>query len=286
MTNQADLQSNLESGFEYRQNEIQEVEKQFIFCPYSNPDSKLQIVEEIPDLLLIDKPPFLLVHPTKPNGPITLWHRLKELLAYENITGGQISLINRLDRETSGLILIAKNYQAARTCAMAMEAGAIKKEYLALVWGWLGKEEQIVDAPLLRLGKVASSQIWLKQAIHPEGSPAVTKVHVEKKLSHPKKGPITLVRCFPQTGRTHQIRVHLASLGHPIIGDKIYGPTEECYLNFIETGWTTALEEKLWLSRQALHSTSLELSYNNQQYRWNAPLAKDLAAIVNECNFV
>ncbi len=243
----------------------------------------LQIIAETADLLLIDKPPFLLVHPTKPNGPITLWDRLKELLAYERTTGGQISLINRLDRETSGLVLVAKNHQAARTCSMAMERGAISKEYLALVSGWIEKKEQTVNAPLLRLGEVAPSNVWLKRGIHPNGAVAITHVHVEKKLIHPQRGPLTLVRCFPQTGRTHQIRVHLASLGHPVIGDKLYGPSRECYLEFIETGWTTALADKLWLPRQALHSTSLELLYNQTHYRWNAPLAADLAAIVKEC---
>lgn len=240
----------------------------------------IQIIAETEDLLLVNKPPFLLVHPTKPNGPTTLWDHLQKLLAYETFTGGQISLINRLDRETSGLVLVAKNYQAARTCAMMMEKGAIKKEYLALVWGWLEKEEQIIDAPLLRLGKVGSSRIWLKQAIHPEGAHAITKVHVEKKMLHPEKGPITLVRCFPLTGRTHQIRVHLASLGHPIIGDKIYGPSEEYYLKFIETGWTDALADQLWLPRQALHSTSLAFSYQGTECRWEAPLAGDLKKVL------
>lgn len=246
----------------------------------------INIIAETEDLLLVNKPPFLLVHPTKPHGPRTLWDQLKELLAYENHTGGQISLINRLDRETSGLVLVAKNYQAARICAMAMEKGAIKKEYLALVWGWVEKEEQVVDAPLLRLGSVAPSPIWLKQAIHPKGVPAATKIRVEKKLHHPTKGPFTLVRCFPQTGRTHQIRVHLASLGHPVIGDKIYGPSQECYLTFIETGWTSSLADQLWLPRHALHSTSLALSYQGKEYRWKAPLTEDLVAIIKECECV
>lgn len=246
--------------------------------------SAVTIIAETADLLLIDKPPFLLVHPTKPNGPITLWDQLKELLAYERTTGGQISLINRLDRETSGLILIAKNHDAARTCSMAMEQGAISKEYLALVSGWIEKKEQTVDAPLLRLGEVAPSAVWLKRGIHGNGAPAITHLRVEKKLTHPQRGPITLVRCFPQTGRTHQIRVHLASLGHPVLGDKLYGPSQECYLEFIETGWTTALADKLWLPRQALHSTSLELLYDKTHYHWEAPLAADLAAIVSECS--
>lgn len=261
----------------------------------------LQIIDETADLLFIDKPPHLLVHPTKPNGPITLWDRLKELLVYETVTGGQISLINRLDRETSGLMLIAKNYAAARRCSMAMEQGAIHKEYLALVSGWLEKKEQTIDLPLLRLGEVAPSKIWLKRAIHPNGSPAITHVLLEKQLLHPKQGALSLVRCFPKTGRTHQIRVHLAWLGHPIIGDKIYGPSEECYLEFIQTGWTSSLEKRLWLPRQALHSASLAFLSpsllptpilpspfltSEKLLRWEAPLAKDLTTILQECESV
>lgn len=248
-------------------------------------DFSVKIIHETPDLLLVDKPPFLLVHPTKPGGPITLWDKLNELLVYEKNTRGQISLINRLDRETSGLMLIAKNYHAARACAMAMERGEIKKEYLALVIGWLEKKECTIEAPLLRLGEVAPSKVWLKRAIHKTGAPAITHVRVEKNLYHPTYGPISLVRCFPQTGRTHQIRVHLSSLGHPVIGDKIYGPSEECYLEFINSGWTPALAEKLWLPRQALHSFSLALTdrEKKQTYRWEAPLAKDLVAVLDEC---
>lgn len=241
-----------------------------------------EIIAETKDLLIINKPPLLLVHPTKPGGPITLWDRLNELLAYEKTTGGQVSLINRLDRETSGLMLVAKNYEAARYCSMAMERGEIKKEYLALVSGWVVEKEQTINAPLLRLGDVASSKIWLKRGIHPNGASAVTQVRVEKKLLHPQHGRLTLIRCYPLTGRTHQIRVHVASIGHPIIGDKIYGPSEECYLEFIKTGWTPSLAEQLWLPRHALHSAALEIFYDNKQQRWESSLPTDLNDFLKE----
>ena len=78
------------------------------------------ILGETPDLLAIEKPPFLLVHPSKPDGPVTLWDHLKELLAYEIASGGQVSLINRLDRETSGIVLVAKHPRAARACALSL----------------------------------------------------------------------------------------------------------------------------------------------------------------------
>ena len=77
-------------------------------------EASFRILGETPDLIAVDKPPFLLVHPSKPGGPVTLWDRLRELLAYEIAGGGQVSLINRLDRETSGIVLVAKNATAAR----------------------------------------------------------------------------------------------------------------------------------------------------------------------------
>ena len=253
------------------------------FQLFNTANIALAVIDETPDLLVINKPPFLLVHPTKPGGPITLWDRLKELLVYEISTGGQISLINRLDRETSGLVLVAKNHLAARHCSMAMERGGIAKEYLALVSGSVQEEEQTIDAPLLRLGEVAPTKIWLQRAIHATGAAAVTHVRVEQRLLHPHYGPLTLLRCYPRTGRTHQIRVHLASLGHPIIGDKIYGPAEECYLTFIKTGWTPELKAQLWLPRHALHSAALELCYEGKQYRWESALPLDLAELIKEC---
>ena len=84
----------------------------------------------------------------------------------------------------------------------------------------------------------------------------------------------SLVRAVPRTGRTHQIRVHLASVGHPIVGDKIYGPNEELYLRFIETGWTDELERQLLLPRHALHSAKLGIDGEGQ---WSSPLPVDLA---------
>ncbi|MFI0348213.1 MAG: RluA family pseudouridine synthase [Chthoniobacterales bacterium] len=239
-----------------------------------------QIVDETDDLIIINKPPFLLVHPTKPRGPITLWDRLNDLLSYELVNGGQIALINRLDRETSGLLLVTKNKKTARACSMAMAQGAIHKEYLALLYGWLTPDEGTVDQPLLRKGSVEPSKIWLMRGIHPKGAVAQTDFRVEQRITHPVHGPITVVRCWPRTGRTHQIRVHMASLGHPIIGDKIYGPSEDCYLTFIKKGWSSELNDQLWLPRHALHSTALGLEFEGQKYRWDSPLPDDLAEFV------
>jgi len=242
-----------------------------------------RILGENPDLLAVEKPPFLLIHPSKPGDPVTLWDRLKELLAYEIAGGGQVSLINRLDRETSGIVLVAKNAAAARVCSMTMARGEVKKEYQAIVTGWPDREHWEVREPILRLGEVQDSRIWLKRGVHPEGAPSHTAFRVLKRMTHPKYGPIALIHCTPFTGKTHQIRIHLAHSGHPVVGDKIYGPSEEYYLRFIETGWTPELAAQLWLPRHALHSCFLEIDYLGQKLRWESALAQDLAQWLKAC---
>lgn len=225
---------------------------------------------------MVEKPPFLLVHPTKPSNARTLWGELKRLLAYEIANGGQISIVNRLDRETSGLVLVAKNAKAARQFGLLMQEQRIAKEYVAVVWGWPDWELTTVDAPIARQGIHAPSAIWLKQAIHPDGAPARTDFRVERRFVHATNGErFTVVRAIPFTGRTHQIRVHLASLGHAIVGDKIYGPNETLYLQFIEIGWTPELAKQLLLPRHALHSAMLRIGGDQQ---WVSPLPPDLAA--------
>jgi 23S rRNA pseudouridine1911/1915/1917 synthase len=236
------------------------------------------IVAESNDFLVVEKPPFLLIHPTKPNGARTLWGELKHLLAFEIANGGQVSIVNRLDRETSGLVLVAKNAAAARRFGLMMQEQRIAKEYLAIVWGWPEWNSKTVDAPLARQGIHSPSSIWLKQAIHPTGAPARTEFIVEQRF---RRGTecFSIVRAIPHTGRTHQIRVHLASLGHPIVGDKIYGPDEKLYLQFIETGWTPELASRLLLPRHALHSVTLKVEGGE---RWTSSLPVDLAEFVNE----
>ena len=239
--------------------------------------ARLEIVAESPEWIVIDKPPLLQVHPSKPSDAATMWHLLRHLLAFEIANGGQVSIINRLDRETSGLVLIAKSRAAARRFCTLMERGRIAKQYLALVWGWPRQEEFTIDAPLLRQGTQRLSRIYLKQCVHPAGASARTRFEVVRRFS--RDGPFALVRAFPETGRMHQIRVHLAHAGHPVVGDKIYGPSEDHYLTFIETGWTPVLEGALLLRRHALHSARLDIP--DEGLRWEAPLPVDIAAFLD-----
>jgi 23S rRNA pseudouridine1911/1915/1917 synthase len=162
-----------------------------------------------------------------------------------------------------------------------MQERRLQKEYRAIVWGWPEWETKIVDAPMDRQGKHQPSAIWLKQMIHPKGAEAITEFRVEQRFARSTSAgkEFALIRAIPKTGRTHQIRVHLASLGHPLVGDKIYGPDEKLYLEFIETGWTPKLEQQLLLPRHALHSTKLAIENERE---WIAELPADLARFIGE----
>ena len=219
-------------------------------------------MDETADYLVVDKPPFLLAHPTKPDGRPTLWKQLRELLAFEIANGGQISIINRLDRETSGLMLVAKTAVTARRFGMLMQQQRVRKQYLAIVWGWPEWDEKIVDAPLDRQGRHQPSAIWLKQIIHPDGAPAQTRLFVERRFvrtsgrdgspGRPSSSEkFSLVRAEPRTGRTHQIRVHLAAMGHPVVGDTTYGAPKQA------RGKNAVIS----LSRNFLHAAELEFQH-------------------------
>ena len=237
---------------------------------------RLSVIDESDDFIVVDKPAGMPVHPSKPDERGTLWNHLCGLLAFECATGGAVSIITRLDRETSGLTLVAKHRSAARSLCRRMEGHAIRKTYLALVFGWPCEREWVVDQPLLRVGSVSESRIWLKQGVHPAGYPSRTRFEVLWKgfARSQANRAIALLAATPATGRMHQIRVHAAWSGLPLVGDKIYGEDEGCYLEFIDTGWSKRLENRLLMPRHALHAW--RLSYDEPGADWKCSVPADL----------
>jgi len=240
------------------------------------PQAHFVILRETPDFIAVDKPPGVLVHPTKPGGPRTLWDELRGLLAYEVVNGGNVSILTRLDRETSGVVLVAKTATAARELSAALQAGRVQKKYLAVVFGWPQSDVWTVDAPIIRLGEVEPFRVWLRRGVHPGGDAARTGLRVLQRWKAADGSPLALLEARPQTGRTHQIRVHLASCGHPVVGDKIYARGEEWYLRFVAEGWTGEMEKVLLHSRHALHATGLEFNFAGEHFCIHSPWPEDL----------
>lgn len=235
-----------------------------------------RVVAEGEDWIVVDKPAGLLTHPTRPDGAPTLWDGLRQLFAYELANRGQLSIITRLDRETSGLVLLALTPERARSFGLAMQRGGIGKEYVAVVHGWPEWDEKTVDAPIIRQGEVCDSPVWLKRCVHTRGAEACTEFRVARRFVREGR-EFAVVRTFPRTGRTHQIRVHAAHAGHPLVGDKIYGGREGgAYLEFIETGWTARLEAELLLPRHALHAAALQFEVRGEIRKVAGPTAQDL----------
>lgn len=243
-----------------------------------------RILGETEELLAVGKPAGLIVHPSKPGGPRTLWDELRGLLGYEIANGGQVSLINRLDRETSGVVLVAKTAQAARRAAMAMQEGRIRKRYVALTSG-VTPLAFTCEGPILRQGEVEPSRVYLKRCVHPRGAPART---IFRRLAiHRRDGALfSLVEAEPLTGRTHQIRVHLSHAGYPVLGDKLYGPSDQIYLDFVERGLTPELEKALGFPRHALHSSALEIEWDGAPLKWECPLPSDMAGFLETSELV
>lgn len=234
-----------------------------------------KVIDESDDWLVVDKPAPLIVHPANRKPEPTLLGGVEHLLAFEMENGACPAIVNRLDRDTSGLVVIAKHTAAARELGLLFERREVAKEYLAIVNGWPEADEWRVEEPILRAGEVGPSPIWVRQIVHPDGKPCLTRFKVEHRFGR-GEGSFALVRCFPETGRMHQLRVHLAHSGHPILGDKLYSGDGAEYVDWMARGWTPELANRLHLPRHALHASRLVLAWRGDPKAWETPLARDL----------
>jgi 23S rRNA pseudouridine1911/1915/1917 synthase len=229
------------------------------------------VLHEDERLLVVDKPGDVVCHPSK-HGP-----RSSLIGAAREHTGQEtLHLVFRLDRETSGVVVFAKDPRMAGRLQTAMQERRIGKGYLAILVGEL-TEPVTVDQPL---GDDTSSPVFIKTGVVAEGRCAVTHFEPAGMASG-----FTLARVRTETGRKHQIRAHAQWLGRALVGDKIYGPDARCYLDFIDHGWTPELAAKLLLPRQALHCAWIDLRAAGLPATFSAPLAPDLRSFCVERGF-
>lgn len=233
------------------------------------------VIDESPDWIVVDKAAPLIVHPTNGKNEPTLLGGIDHLLAFEIENGACPAVVNRLDRDTSGLVLVAKHKQAARALGMAFEARQVEKEYLAVVGGWPIEDRWTCAEPIRRQGVTRESKIWVRQVVDPQGKPCCTHFEVLDRFMRDDQR-YALVRCLPETGRMHQLRVHLAHCGHPIVGDKLYWNTGAEYIRWMEAGWTEELKQMLHLPRHALHASLLRLRWEGHEYVWRCDLPGDI----------
>lgn len=175
----------------------------------------LDIVYEDDDVVVVNKPQGMVVHPAPGHPDHTLVNALLYHCPLSTINGEfRPGIVHRIDKDTSGLLMVAKNDMAHRSLAAQLKAKTNKREYVALVHGVIKDDQGTIDAPIGRSRKDRK-----KQAIVSDGRHAITHFKVLKRYRH-----YTLVSCRLETGRTHQIRVHMKSIGHPLAGDPLYGP--------------------------------------------------------------
>ena len=231
--------------------------------PAADADVVFGTVFEDRDLIVVDKPAGLVVHPGAGHDSRTLVHGL--LARYPDIAGVgdpyRPGIVHRLDRGTSGLLVVARTERAHQLLVEQMRAHQPERVYCALVRGHPEAPAGLIDAPIGR-----SSRNPQRMTLTERGRPARTRYTVERRYAEPAR--VALLECQLETGRTHQIRVHLRAIGHPVIGDPTYGPGRD--------------DDVFGLSRPFLHARSLSFNHpvSGRTVRAESPLPDDLAAVL------
>lgn len=233
--------------------------------PTPDPGIELSVVHEDDDLVVIDKPAGMVVHPGAGHAEGTLVHALVHRYPELADVGEphRPGIVHRLDRGTSGLLAVARSPAAYDDLVAQLAAHEPERIYTALVWGHPEADAGTIDAPIGR-----SPRHPTRMAVSEQGRPAVTHYEVVRRFEHPR--PVSLMRCSLETGRTHQIRVHLRAIGHPVVGDRDYD------------GARPGLDP----GRPFLHAGELRLRHprDGRLRSFTAPLPDDLAACLARCS--
>jgi 23S rRNA pseudouridine1911/1915/1917 synthase len=215
----------------------------------------IDVVFEDEDLLIINKQPGVVVHPTKGHPYYTMANGIMNYMLKEG-KSFKIRFINRLDMNTSGLLIVAKNSHCQDNMSKQMDQKSVQKKYLAVVKGIMKEDSGTIDKPIARL-----QEDHIIRGVVQGGFPSVTHYKVLERFP---KG-YTLVELLLETGRTHQIRVHLSDIGHPVVGDELYG------------------EYSVWLiERQALHASYLSFKHpiTGEDVEVSAPFPQDMQKLI------
>jgi 23S rRNA pseudouridine1911/1915/1917 synthase len=241
---------------------------------------ELSVLYEDDALAVIDKPSAMVVHPAKGHWQGTLVSGLANHFDSLSSVGGSVrpGIVHRLDRDTTGVILIAKTDEAHRTLAHQFENRSIKKQYVCLCLGRVDRDRDTIDLPI---GHHPSNRV--KMAIREDGGnpkQASTFYEVMERFRR-----ISYVRVRPKTGRTHQIRVHLAHIGNPVLCDRLYGAMSVVSRSFLLSGRDNLPESErdILLTRQALHAESIEFDHpsSGERLTISAPLPEDICGVVD-----
>jgi 23S rRNA pseudouridine1911/1915/1917 synthase len=228
----------------------------------------LDILYQDADLLVIDKPAGMVVHPAPGHRGGTLVNALLHEVGDLSGIGGVLrpGIVHRLDKDTSGLLLVAKNDSAHGALADALRKRKVVRRYIAAAWGHAEQEEFTVDAPI---GRHPTHR--KRMAVVEGGRRAVTHFRVLERWR-----AADLVQAQLESGRTHQIRVHLAHVGHPVVGDRVYGAAREKGFSGVARSWAAELARRV--PRQFLHAAELRFSHprTGEEMRFVSELPDDL----------
>jgi len=238
-------------------------------------DLPLDVIYEDDWIVVVNKPPDMVVHPARGHQSGTLVNAIAYHCRDLSRRGGALrpGVVHRLDRDTSGVIMFVKSEQVHDALATQFEKRQVGKEYLAVCEGRIELDSDLIDAPIGRHPRQAE-----KMSVRETGKPAQTVYEVVERM-----GAFSVVRCFPRSGRTHQIRIHLQHIGHPVVADHLYGRRDALYLSDL-TGEESCPSEEPLLDRQALHARRLTIFHPvfKREMSFETELADDMAHLLTK----